>query len=89
VHGVVLDVPRDGDAVVRFSLSGTLPPGDRYRLVLVPQPLANPDDVTVRVQAPGGWRPTSATGPLVVDDRAANGSPSPNETTRLVVTFGD
>jgi hypothetical protein len=89
VHGVVLDVPRDGDAVVRFSLSGTLPPGDRYRLVLVPQPLANPDDVTVRVQAPEGWRPTSATGPLVVDDRAANGSPSPNETTRLVVTFGD
>jgi hypothetical protein len=25
VHGVVLDVPRDGVAVVRFSLSGTLP----------------------------------------------------------------
>jgi hypothetical protein len=89
VHGVVLDVPRDGVAVVRFSLSGALRPGDRYRLVLVPQPLANPDDVTVRIQAPDGWRPTSATEPLVADDRAATGSPLPNETSRLAATFGD
>lgn len=89
VHGVVLDVPRDGTAVVRFSLSGTLPAGDRYRLVLVPQPLANPDDVTVRVQAPDGWRPRSATEPLVSDGRAATGSPPSLETTRFDVIFSD
>ncbi len=88
VHGVVLDVPRDGTAVVRFALSGTLPPGDRYRLVLVPQPLANPDDVTVRVQAPHGWRPTFAAEPFVVDHRAATGSPRSGGTARLDVIFG-
>jgi hypothetical protein len=29
------------------------------------------------------------TEPLVADDRAATGSPPPNETSRLAVTFGD
>jgi hypothetical protein len=89
VHGVVLDVPRDRAAVVRFSLSGTLPARGRYELLLVHQPLANPDDVTVRVRPTDGWRPAIATEPLVSDGLVAAGSPPSQGTVELDVAFRD
>ena len=89
VHGVVLDVPPGGEAVVRYSLSGTLPAGERYRLRLVHQPLANPDDVTVRVRGAEGWRPAGATEPLVRSGRVATGAPASEGTVELEVAFRD
>jgi hypothetical protein len=87
VHGVVLDVPRDGAPVVRFSLTGTLAPGDRYGLTLVNQPLANRDDVSVRIRAPDGWRPATVGEPLVSDGHVASGSPPAQGTVAVDVTF--
>lgn len=89
VHGVVLEVPRNGAAVVRYSLSGTLPPDEGYRLLLVHQPLANPDDVTVRVRAVDGWRPAAVTEPLVSDGLVATGSPPAQGSVELGVGFRD
>jgi hypothetical protein len=86
---VVLDVPRDGAAVVRYSLSGTFPPGEDYRLLLVHQPLANPDDVTVRVHAADGWRTTTVAEPLVSDGLVATGSPAVQGRVELGVSFDD
>jgi hypothetical protein len=87
VHGVIIDVPRDAASVVRFSLTGTLAPGDRYGLTIVNQPLANPDDVTVRIRAPDGWRPATVAEPLVSDGQVASGSPPAQGTVALDVTF--
>ena len=89
VHGVALEVPRDGAAVVRYSLSGALPRGEGYRLLLVHQPLANPDDVTVRVRAVDGSRTAAVTEPLVSDGRLATGSPPAEGTVELGVGFRD
>jgi hypothetical protein len=89
VHGVVLDIPPGGATVVRYFLSGALPAGERYRLRLVHQPLANPDDVTVRIRAVDGWRPAEATEPLVASGRAASGAPAPRGRVELDVAFRD
>jgi hypothetical protein len=89
VHGVVLDVPRDDTVVVRYSLSGVLPAGERYELLVANQPLANPDHVTVRVRGADGWRPDDAAEPLVSDGAVAAGSPPSAGTVALDVAFRD
>lgn len=44
-----VDIPPGGTARVRLALQGRIDPGPDYRLALVGQPVANPDEVTVGV----------------------------------------
>ena len=53
-HNVRVALPPDGSAEVTFVLSGSVAPGDEYRLFLVGQPLVNPSEVTVDVHAASG-----------------------------------
>ena len=53
VTSLLFDVPSGGTAELELSLSGILGPGD-YQLFYRPQPLPNPDQVTLEATTTGG-----------------------------------
>jgi Protein of unknown function (DUF4012) len=55
VYHVIVHVPPQSDLTVTFSLEGEITPGMDYHLVVVPQPLANADDLHVAVSGAAGW----------------------------------
>ncbi|HEX7131186.1 MAG TPA: DUF4012 domain-containing protein, partial [Iamia sp.] len=55
VFSVPLTIPPGGQVTLELSLSGTVEGmGDTYRLLASSQPLANPDDLTVRIRPAAG-----------------------------------
>jgi hypothetical protein len=56
-YSAYVNIPAGSTAVVRLELAGSLTPGDAYRLTLLGQPVAAPDEVEVAVSegADAGW----------------------------------
>lgn len=63
-YGLFVDVPPQGEVVVRMRLRGTLRPSSRYQLTLVDQPLVNPDRLDVTVTGPQPAGGSEAVGPF-------------------------
>ncbi len=55
VYATALQVPPGGTRTVTFSLDGAGDPAYDYRLTFAPQPLVNPDELTVQVTGADGW----------------------------------
>jgi MFS family permease len=66
-YGVPIDIPPGGTVTVSWTIAGAIAPGSTYLLHVLPQPLANDDQLTVKVRRPGADAPTGPvfTGPLV------------------------
>jgi hypothetical protein len=69
VYSRFLEIPPGAERVVELELSGRLAPGGDYRIGILPQPIPDPDRVTVRLTSPRDWVPVQADG-LVADPRA-------------------
>lgn len=69
-----LRVPAGGSRQLALTLEGTvaLEPGGWYRLDLPRQPTVAPDDVSVTVTSPAGWRIAGAKGLDVLDPHRAS-----------------
>ncbi|HEY6531138.1 MAG TPA: DUF4012 domain-containing protein [Acidimicrobiales bacterium] len=52
-YGVPVDIPSGEDRTLTFRLSGAIDPGPTYRLTVLPQPLANPDELRIAVTVAG------------------------------------
>jgi hypothetical protein len=52
-YSVTVEVPPGGTVTVELVAAGAGPTGDTYQLVLAPQPLVTPDDLTATVTAVG------------------------------------
>ncbi|MGK2949788.1 MAG: DUF4012 domain-containing protein, partial [Acidimicrobiales bacterium] len=52
---VFLEIPAGQETTVVAAFEGTLPPGERYRLLVGRQPAVVPDRVVASVDAPPGW----------------------------------
>ncbi|HWH34425.1 MAG TPA: DUF4012 domain-containing protein [Acidimicrobiales bacterium] len=61
-HSAFVTIPPGGEAVVSVELAGQVPAGSSYRLDLGHQPTIVPDDVTVAVEAPPGWKARATEG---------------------------
>jgi UDP-N-acetylmuramyl pentapeptide phosphotransferase/UDP-N-acetylglucosamine-1-phosphate transferase len=73
VFSTYLSVPAGGSRAVALDLEGEidLGPGGWYRLDLPRQPAVGPDDVSVTVTTPAGWRIAGAKGLDVLDPHRA------------------
>jgi hypothetical protein len=60
VYSLLVSVPPEGSATLTFTLTGTIRPGDEYRLDVLTQPLVNDDVVRLRVTPPSGWEEVDA-----------------------------
>ena len=58
VYSAFLSIPARNSRTLAVNVSGIvhLDADGWYTLTLVPQPMLNPDDVTVNLEAPAGWR---------------------------------
>ena len=61
VYWTLVAAPPGRETVVTFRLEGPLDLRDGYRLDLVPQPMATPDEIAVHVEAVEGWEATGQT----------------------------
>ncbi|HET9733404.1 MAG TPA: DUF4012 domain-containing protein [Acidimicrobiales bacterium] len=52
-----VDIPAGETRTVTYHLAGSISPGPQYRLTFAKQPTVNPDQMSVIVSAPSGWRP--------------------------------
>jgi hypothetical protein len=64
-------IPPGGTKVVTARVEGQVEPGDRYRLEVLRQAMATPDQVRLRVRLPEGWRFESASGPVDLERATA------------------
>jgi hypothetical protein len=64
-------IPSQGVKVVRAHVHQQVEPGTRYALQLLRQATATPDQLTVRVRVPSGWRFVVGGGASVVHDGTA------------------
>jgi hypothetical protein len=73
VYSTYLRVPAGGSRALALTLEGTvaLEAGGWYRLNLPRQPAVAPDDVSVTVTSPAGWRIASAKGLDILDPHRA------------------
>ncbi|MGQ0832862.1 MAG: DUF4012 domain-containing protein [Microthrixaceae bacterium] len=55
-YTALVDVPAGREVTIVFELAGDLDIRRGYHLEVVPQPLVNSDELTVRVRAAAGWR---------------------------------
>ena len=62
VYSQYVEIPPGGRVTLQFHLEGAIPPDQTYRLGYAPQPLVNPDRVSLRVRAAEGWVTAGATG---------------------------
>jgi len=87
VFSTYLSVPPGGSRGVVLDLEGTidLGPGGWYRLDLPRQPAVGPDDVSVTVTTPPGWRIAAARGLDVLDPHRAVARISQIEQEKLLV----
>lgn len=49
-YTIVSDIPPGGEVTLSFHLVGAVAPGTDYRIDLLPQPIANPDQVSLKVR---------------------------------------
>ena len=54
-YAVLLDIPPGGEVRLQFDLEGRFDPSDGYSVRVVPQALAEPDQVDVEISAVAGW----------------------------------
>ncbi len=89
VYSQVVDIFAQGTANVAVDVSGTvrMADGGWYELTLVRQPTLWPDQVTVRLDVPDGYRILDADG-LEVADGAAQGTVQLTRTTTVRVRIG-
>lgn len=87
VYSAYLSVPARRSRTEVFDLTGTVPlsRGGWYTLDLIGQPSVTPNDVTVKVDVPPGWRIVDGNGIKTAGGRTATARLQLNETTRLRV----
>ena len=61
-HATFVRVPPGGTRTVTFDLDGATDPSYRYRLTVAPQPVVNPDELSVDVTGAEGWQICAASG---------------------------
>ncbi len=82
-----MEIPPGGRVTLQFHLEGAIPPGQTYRLGYAPQPLVNPDRVSLRVRAAEGWVTAGATGwERTADGADTEFTSSEDESFRIEVT---
>jgi hypothetical protein len=66
-YGVPLDIAPGATTTVTWQVAGAIAPGPDYRLDVLPQPLVNDDQLSVKVRRAGADAPTGSvySGPLV------------------------
>jgi hypothetical protein len=66
-YGVPLDIPPGATVTITWQIAGAIAPGPDYRLDLLPQPLVNDDQLSVKVRRADADAPTGPvySGPLV------------------------
>jgi hypothetical protein len=85
-YTVTAAIPPDSEVTVTFRLRGRI---DRrgYRLLVVRQPVANTDALTVSVEGAGGARPVGAAGLQTDGGQARADVPAQAEDMRFAVAF--
>jgi hypothetical protein len=66
VYTALLDVPPGTESMVVFNLRGSLDLSHGYTLDVIPQPLANPDRISIHVNGASGWTAPSGAAMLAV-----------------------
>lgn len=61
-YAAFVEVPPGGTRTVTFELDGATDPSADYRLTFAPQPVANPDTLSVDLTSTPGWRVCGASG---------------------------
>ena len=78
VYGTSVLVPAGGTRRVTFELDGAGDPAYDYTLTFAPQPMVNPDQLTVEVRGVEGWEVCAAEG-LALEGTAATVDVQPEE----------
>ncbi|MGI8795894.1 MAG: DUF4012 domain-containing protein [Acidimicrobiia bacterium] len=87
VFSSFLSLPAESSRTFAMDFEGTvaLQPGGWYALDLVRQPTLRPDDVSVSVEVPAGWRLAAAEGLEILGPRRAGGRIALHETRQVRV----
>jgi hypothetical protein len=95
VYSAFLSLPARSSHTLAVNVSGSvhLDADGWYTLTLVQQPMLNPDDVTVNLEAPAGWRFAAVQGLEQAGSNRATGRLRLDHTTtvrvRLAAATGD
>lgn len=87
VYSVIVRLGPESRADLVVDLTGQLTPGGEYDLTVAPQPLVNPDDITVTVSGASTWRVRGAVG-LTASNDAASGRAANDRDSTVNVRFG-
>ena len=86
VYATAVQLPPGGTRTVTFELQGAVDPAYEYRITFAPQPLVNPDQLTIDVRGAEGWDVCDAEG-LELDGTEATLSLQPEEDLTVTAEF--
>ena len=87
VYSGRLAIPAGTTQVARFSFRGAVDVHARYRLLVVPQAMANPDTVSVTLRSNKDWRAESVSGLSPHGDAFTSGRRVLEKMRRFTLTF--
>lgn len=87
VYSAIVRLGPRSSADLVVDLTGQIAPGTEYALTVAPQPLVNPDDITVTVTGASSWTVRGAVGLRDTND-AAGGRVATDRDSTVTVRFG-
>ena len=87
VYSAIVRLGPGSSADLVIDLTGQIAPDTVYSLTVAPQPLVNPDDITVTVTGASNWKVRGAVG-LTASNDAVNGRIDQDRDSTVTVRFG-